>query len=168
MATILGKQTVNNTLILSVSTDPTTSGGTVAPVGSIALAVDGSGTFIKNGSADTSWGITYPITTSTISITGLTQIDMTGLSGIVTVILTSSNATETINKIVNATNVYKIIFQPQSGLQVTFNDKSIGGVGANIHLFASTQIPNGTNSGYLEVTLRSSEWYQTGFIDSYN
>ncbi len=168
MATIRGVQTVNDVWVIETAADPTTGGGTAAPIGSIALAADGSGTFTKFGALNTDWSIIPSNSSASISITGLTQIDMTGLFGTVTVILTSANPAETINEIINATNVTKIIFQPAAGLTVTFNDVSGGGLGANIHLFAPTQIPVGSSSGYLEVTLRSGEWYETDFIDSYN
>lgn len=43
MATIIGKITINNILYLEVDSKPSTGGGTSAPIGSHANAVDGSG-----------------------------------------------------------------------------------------------------------------------------
>lgn len=67
MATILGKKTVNGTQILSVNTDPNLSGGTVAPIGSIAMTANFFGLYQKIGNAATDWvkmvtngGVDYP------------------------------------------------------------------------------------------------------------
>lgn len=54
MATIKGQQTLNEVLILEVSGDPSISGGTVAPIGSIALDDTGK-LWIKSGVLDTVW-----------------------------------------------------------------------------------------------------------------
>lgn len=68
MAEILDIQTVGNVLIISTDTNPTSGGGTSAPVGSIAISSDGSGTFTKVGVSDTAWVIsTGIINTQTIS-----------------------------------------------------------------------------------------------------
>lgn len=55
MAVILGKITVGNLLIISTDTNPITGGGTSAPIGSIAMTSDGSGTYTKKGILDTDW-----------------------------------------------------------------------------------------------------------------
>lgn len=57
MAAILDIQTVGNVLVISTDTNPTSSGGTDAPVGSIAVCEDGSGTFTKIGVLLTDWVI---------------------------------------------------------------------------------------------------------------
>ncbi len=54
MAIILGIQTVDNLQVISTNTDPR-MGGVNAPIGSIALASDGSGIFNKVGILDTDW-----------------------------------------------------------------------------------------------------------------
>jgi hypothetical protein len=55
MANILGIQTVNGILIIQTDVNPTLTGGVDAPVGSMALAGDGSGFFYKNGASLTDW-----------------------------------------------------------------------------------------------------------------
>ena len=55
MANILDIQTVGDLLVISTDVNPSFGIGTVAPVGSIALASDGSGTFTKTGAGDTAW-----------------------------------------------------------------------------------------------------------------
>ena len=47
MAIILGVKTINKVSILTLNTDPTTGGGVSANIGSLALTIDGSGTFEK-------------------------------------------------------------------------------------------------------------------------
>jgi hypothetical protein len=73
MSLILNTQTVGNLLILSVNTNPISSGGTAAPLGSIALCADGIGTFTKIGPLDTDWVLqsTVKIPTPSISIGSL-------------------------------------------------------------------------------------------------
>lgn len=61
MAQILNIQTVGDLLILSVDTNPTTSGGTDAPVGSVAICADGSGTFTKINSGLMGWSSPFDI-----------------------------------------------------------------------------------------------------------
>lgn len=62
MATQLDIVTVGDVLVISCDTNPTSGGGLSAPVGSIALANDGSGTFTKIGATNTDWvaGIGVP------------------------------------------------------------------------------------------------------------
>jgi len=57
MAEILDIQTVGNLQILATDINPNlgTPLGTDAPIGSIAMASDGSGTFTKTGSLNTDW-----------------------------------------------------------------------------------------------------------------
>lgn len=55
MANILDIQTVGGVLIASVDADPSLGAGTDLPIGSFALANDGSGMFYKNGALNTSW-----------------------------------------------------------------------------------------------------------------
>lgn len=57
MAEILDIQTVGNLQILATDINPNlgTPLGTDAPIGSIAMASDGSGTYTKTGALDTDW-----------------------------------------------------------------------------------------------------------------
>jgi len=55
MAMILGRKLFNGVVALETDTNPTTAGGTTAPVGSYAAAADGSGLFIKTGAGDSDW-----------------------------------------------------------------------------------------------------------------
>lgn len=59
MAEILDIQTVGNLQIISTDINPNLGIplGTVAPIGSIAMASDGSGTFTKTGALNTDWTI---------------------------------------------------------------------------------------------------------------
>jgi hypothetical protein len=56
MATITGQLTLNEVSLLEISGDPSISGGTPAPLGSLAL--DSSGNiWLKSASSDTSWSV---------------------------------------------------------------------------------------------------------------
>jgi hypothetical protein len=54
MATITGRHVLNGVQIVEVGSDPSAGGGTVAPIGSVALVTNGS-TYTKSGSGDTAW-----------------------------------------------------------------------------------------------------------------
>ena len=64
MAEILGVQTVNGTRILSTDVNPALGLGTTAPIGSLCIPVDGSGTFIKTGATDIDWQQTPKLSSS--------------------------------------------------------------------------------------------------------
>ena len=66
MAQILDIQTVGNVLVINTDTNPTSGGGTAAPVGTIAITSDGSGTFTKIGILNTDWFIS-PINVQSLS-----------------------------------------------------------------------------------------------------
>jgi|ERR1700741_268713 len=55
MATILGRITVNNLLIISTDVSPMDGIGAPAPIGSFGSASDGSGIFYKSGALNTDW-----------------------------------------------------------------------------------------------------------------
>lgn len=55
MANIVSKVTNGRILILGVDTNPASGGGTPAPIGSLAMVYDGTGTFTKTGATDTGW-----------------------------------------------------------------------------------------------------------------
>ncbi len=172
MANILGTQTVDGVYIISVDADPSAGAGTVAPLGSIALCNNGAGIFSKTGAANTAWTPASGggTTETTIDITGLTTIDLSGFNNFSVINLTSTNPTETINIISNVNTTQNYIFYPEVGLAVTFNDLSIGGVGANLKLAAPSLTADGTYYGYLSIQKRSvlGNCFQTGFLDIYN
>ena len=74
MANVLGQITVNDTWVLEVDSDPSV-GGATAPISSIAVLNDGSGTngssWVKTGSASTAWSPVINVT-SVATGTGLT------------------------------------------------------------------------------------------------
>src|ERR1035437_2101609 len=55
MANILYKITVGEIMIMVVDADPTTGGGTNAPIGSIASVSGGGGIYVKNSATITDW-----------------------------------------------------------------------------------------------------------------
>lgn len=55
MATINGIVTINDIWAVSLSGDPSSGGGTVAPIGTFGGAVDGTGFWSKTGVGDTAW-----------------------------------------------------------------------------------------------------------------
>jgi hypothetical protein len=61
MAQILGQITVENVLIINTDTNPAIGGGTVANIGCMAIASDGSGIFTKVGALNTDWIISTAI-----------------------------------------------------------------------------------------------------------
>lgn len=71
MAINLGVITINGVLAISCDTDPSISGGLVAPVGSFASAKDGSGFYYKNTVSNTGWSLASGAT----SVNGTTVID---------------------------------------------------------------------------------------------
>lgn len=56
MAEIKGQITINEVSIVEISGDPSISGGTVLPIGSLALDDTGK-LWIKKGSLDTDWEV---------------------------------------------------------------------------------------------------------------
>ena len=90
-----------------------------------------------------------------VSITGLTTIDLTNYKHVGTIYLTSSNATETIDSII-LTHTYPVILRPAIGLTITFNATSTPLASANqIALFSITYSCNGTKAEHLKVQKRS-------------
>lgn len=106
-----------------------------------------------------------------IDITGLSVIDMSGSEYADIVNLVSSNATETITRIINTLSNKTIVFRPASGLSIDFNNKSAGVPNSNLRLFAATQTPNGTKQGFIALQKRTvgstTDFYETSFIDEY-
>ena len=69
MANIIGTQTLDDVLILSVDANPAPGVGTIAPIGSFATVNDGSGFYLKTGAGDTAWTILDTEPLSTVSTT---------------------------------------------------------------------------------------------------
>lgn len=76
MATINGIVTIDDIWAVSLSGDPSISGGTVAPVGTIGGATDGTGVWAKTGALDTAWS-------NLASLTGGVILPANGGTGIV-------------------------------------------------------------------------------------
>lgn len=96
-----------------------------------------------------------PITETTIDITGLTTIDMTGKTGYGIINLTSSNATETIYLITNCSINQEYVFRPESGLTITWQDQSVDSfVTSNLKLSAPNLVTVGDNNGYIALQRR--------------
>lgn len=102
------------------------------------------------------------ITTSTLVITGLTNIDLTGLSGTVILILQSTNPSEIINSFSNFTNVDIIYLCPRNTLDITINNG-----GGTIRCAGASMPCYGANAGYMQLTKRSNIFYQTQYQDQY-
>lgn len=127
-----------------------------------------TGQFLKD---DGTWS-TIPSTTQTIAnytLSGSGQIDLSAYSG--NVILKIIDATDqTLNKLLNFSNVEKLTLWPRSGTNLTVNDGSILPF-VSIKLAAPTLVLNGSKFGFLELTKRNDgtqdQFFQTNFIDQY-
>jgi hypothetical protein len=71
MAINLGVITINGVLAISCDTDPSISGGLVAPVGSFASAKDGSGFYYKSTVSNIGWSLASGAT----SVNGTVVLD---------------------------------------------------------------------------------------------
>lgn len=96
MATVSGRLSLNQQSILAVTSDPSASTGTAAKTGSFATITDGSGFYLKTGSANTAWTLF-----TAGGITALTG-DVTA-SGPGSAVATIANLAVTGAKIANAT-----------------------------------------------------------------
>lgn len=105
------------------------------------------------------------ITVVNINITGAPSIDLGTLSGTVYANLTSANASETIDSVVNFSGIDFVYFFPKSTLNVTFNDASVNG--GNMKLNAPTLTPIGGKLGFLKLMQRNSLMFEESFIDQY-
>lgn len=106
-----------------------------------------------------------------VNITGLSVIDMSGFEYADIVNLVSANATETVTRIINTASNKTIIFRPEPGLNIDFNNKSALVPNSNLRLFAATQTPNGSKQGFIALQKRTvgvdTDFYETSFIDEY-
>jgi hypothetical protein len=55
MATILGRKSLDSTILIEVDGDPSLAAGTPAPIGSLAFITGATGFYQKTGAADTAW-----------------------------------------------------------------------------------------------------------------
>ena len=78
MATITGKITINNVWACTFASDPSVSGGTVAPTGSFGSVNDGTGLWVKTGSGDTAWTIIPSVIAGIMSIAGSLKLTTVG------------------------------------------------------------------------------------------
>lgn len=51
----IGRITIDDLQLIELEVDPTTGGGVDAPIGSLGLSADGTGTYYKSGSDATAW-----------------------------------------------------------------------------------------------------------------
>jgi hypothetical protein len=90
---------------------------------------------------------------ATLDITGVNTMNLSAIQYAGEVTLTSSNATETINKIDNASQIYPTKFKPNTGLAVTFSGTSVGSYSTSgqIIMPTATFVANGTNKDYFKI-----------------
>lgn len=103
----------------------------------------------------------YSNVPKTISITGLTTLDITTVNSYAGIInATSTNAAETINLFANFPSNHPVRIYPASGLVLTFTHAT----GANQPTCsgAVNAVVNGTNGDWIEFTKKGSRIYQTG------
>ncbi len=119
MAIIKGTQTVNNVWLLNTDTNPTLTGGVAAPIGSFAVASDGSGFFYKFNTSSTDWskGALSTITLAEILANGaLTNgVAITSNNGFSSLTL---NNTGTTLSFIDADKTMTIMADPTSGIQL--------------------------------------------------
>jgi len=84
-------------------------------------------------------------------------------SGELIINLTTTGASSTLANILNYTNVTKITIRPTSAL----NPLSVTD-GVVINLTVPTLSVFGPTEGFLELSKRNNNWYQTNYIDQYN
>lgn len=126
-----------------------------------------SGQYLKD---DGTWGsVAVAPTIANYTLAGSAQIDLTLYSG--DVILNIIDGTDqTLNKLVNFSNVTKLTLRPRIGIDLTINDGSVLPF-VSMKLAAPTLVCKGTNFGFLEMTKRNDgtqdQFFQTNFIDQY-
>jgi hypothetical protein len=125
---------------------------------------------------DTSGGGGFnPIAETTIDITGLTEIDMTGKTNFGIINLTSGNAVEFITKITNCSENHEYVFRPAPGLTITWADQSDPMLALpNLKLSAPLLVTDGSNYGYVTLQRRNvtfdgitGYFFDIGFLDQY-
>lgn len=126
MAVDLGMITINGVLAISCDTDPSTSGGLVAPKGSFASSVDGSGFYYKSGSGNTDWTLASGAT----SVNGTTILNFGSESDrVINTITVLDNPL--VASVTNA-NIKMVSFMNTETTETSLNDFTINGVSFNI------------------------------------
>lgn len=138
MATITSKVTVGAVLIVTTATDPSAGGGTVAPIGSLALLTGGSTPYYKTGAAATDWSslnlLSFPIgpqfggtgiannALSTITITGnfATTFTVTAITSVT--LPTSGTLYGTKTNSITSAQLYNSLSNPTGTGLAVFND----------------------------------------------
>lgn len=101
------------------------------------------------------------VTVINLDITGVDTINLTGLSGTILFILSSSNSAEVINEFINYTDVDYVYLCPNSSLNITFN------LDGNFILAAPSLTAYGLYSGFLKLYKLGTQFRQESFIDQY-
>lgn len=158
---------------VSIDTDANVNGGylQIDNTGKIDVSFVKSamptGKFLKDdGTYAITGGISYSETT--IDITGLTTIDLTGVAESF-IILTSSNPSESIDEIINFPSDCLLTFRHDPSLDVTFNDVAVNA--GNLHLYAPSLTCLGAKFGFIQLGTRQTnpgELFQQNFIDQFN
>ena len=117
-------------------------------------------------------GTWQPIPTSSVSNNNYAivsnTIDFTGMAGDIILNITSGN---TLNKVINFSNINSVILRPNTGIQLTINDGLTTGI-LGIKIAAPTLTVFGTASGFIKLEQRKNtagaQLFQTEYIDQYN
>ncbi len=145
MSTILSILSIGKVLVIVTNTNPTLGGGTEAPVGSICMTIDGSGTFTKNGALNTDWGLD-----TNNYITGEIELDFGTIRG------GQGDAKTTIaNLILTNSNFKSFSFFPKENTDHNFDDFiaecvsfSISNIQDNVSFDIVASAPNNTWGKY--------------------
>jgi len=162
MANILGTQTLDSLLILATDVNPSTVGGTVAPIGSFGSAVDGSGLFTKIGALDTDWTKVLVATAAQVT-TRIAYYDANGLTGDANFVWDS--ATKSIKIGVATTTAYLSVLQTDVSIAgvttwINFNEN---GRDAQKDAFVLTTTKSGATGGSTDIVMRSRGAGTTSF-----
>lgn len=126
MAVNLGNITINGILAIKCDTDPSIGIGLVAPVGSFASAIDGSGFFYKSAVGNDAWTLASGAT----SLNGTTVLNFGDESDrVVNTITVLDNPL--VASLTNA-NIKTVSFINIETIETSFNDFTINGVTFNI------------------------------------
>lgn len=113
----------------------------------------------------------FNVSETTLDITGLDYIDLTGIDNYGIVNLTSSNPSETVVRILNSTTNAPKVFRPASGLEVIFEDLNLLSVGANMKMPNDSIAINGTGFGYITIQRRTilpgARFFALNYLDTY-
>ena len=126
MAVKLGVITINGVLAISCDTDPSTGLGLVAPIGSFASAVDGSGFYYKSGSSNTDWSLASGAT----SVNGTTILNFGDESD--RVVKTITVLDNPLVASITNDNLKMVSFMNTETTETSLNDFTINGVTFNL------------------------------------